>query len=75
MGETENSKYERLGKAIREKREAQSISQRKLATMIGQPNSHTYITRVEKGRVKIGLEQLIRIADALEVEVRDLIDF
>ena len=43
--------------------------------MIGQPNSHTYITRVEKGRVKIGLEQLIRIADALEVEARDLIDF
>ena len=75
MGETENSKYERLGNAIREKREAQSISQRKLASMIGQRNSHTYITRVEKGRVKIGLEQLIRIADALEVEVRDLIDF
>lgn len=43
--------------------------------MIGQPNSHTYITRVEKGQIKIGLEQLIKIADALEVKVRDLIDF
>ncbi len=43
--------------------------------MIGQPNSHTYITRVEQGKIKIGLEQLGRIADALGVEVRDLIDF
>lgn len=75
MGEVKDNPYERLGKAIREKREAQGISQRKLASMIGQPNSHTYITRVEKGQIKIGLEQLIRIADALEVEVRDLIDF
>lgn len=75
MGEMKDNPYERLGKAIREKREAQGISQRKLASMIGQPNSHTYITRVEKGQIKIGLEQLIRIADALEVEVRDLIDF
>ena len=75
MGETKDNKYERLGKAIRKKREAQDISQRKLASMIGQPNSHTYITRVEKGQIKIGLEQLARIAEALDVEVRDLIDF
>lgn len=75
MGETKDNKYERLGKAIREKREAQDISQRKLASMIGQPNSHTYITRVEQGQIKIGLEQLARIAEALGVEVRDLIDF
>ena len=73
MGVTQDNKYERLGKSIREQRLAQGLSQRKLAGMIGQPNSHTYITRVEQG--KIGLEQLGRIADALGVEVRDLIDF
>lgn len=54
---------------------AQGLSQRTLAGMIGQPNSHTYITRVEQGKIKIGREQLGRIADALGVEVRDLIDF
>ena len=75
MGVTQDNKYERLGKSIREQRLAQGLSQRKLAGMIGQPNSHTYIIRVEQGKIKIGLEQLGRIADALGVEVRDLIDF
>ena len=75
MGVTQDNKYERLGKSIREQRLAQGLSQRKLAGMIGQPNSHTYITRVEQGKIKLGLEQLGRIADALGVEVRDLIDF
>ena len=75
MGVTQDNKYERLGKSIREQRLAQGLSQRKLAGMIGQPNSHTYITRDEQGKIKIGLEQLGRIADALGVEVRDLIDF
>ena len=73
MGVTQDNKYERLGKSIREERLAQGLSQRTLAGMIGQP--HTYITRVEQGKIKIGLEQLGRIADALGVEVRDLIDF
>ena len=75
MGVTQDNKYERLGKSIREERLAQGLSQRTLAGMIGQPNSHTYITLVEQGKIKIGLEQLGRIADALGVEVRDLIDF
>ena len=75
MGVTQDNKYERLGKSIREQRLAQGLSQRKLAGMIGQPNSHTYIPRVEQGKIKIGLEQLGRIADALGVEVRGLIDF
>lgn len=75
MGVTQDNKYERLGKSIREERLAQGLSQRTLAGMIGQPNSHIYITRVEQGKIKIGLEQLGRIADALGVEVRDLIDF
>ena len=75
MGVTQDNKYERLGKSIREQRLAQGLSQRKLAGMIGQPNSHPYITRVEQGKINNGLEQLGRIADALGVEVRDLIDF
>ena len=70
-----DKRYALLGAAIRRKREDANLTQRELAGMIGQPNSHTYITRVENGKMKVSLEQLIRIADALEVEVRDLIDF
>lgn len=70
-----DKRYALLGATIRIVREDKNLTQRELASMIGQPNSHTYITRVEKGQIKIGLEQLIKIADALEVEVRDLIDF
>ena len=75
MGVTQDNKYERLGKSIREQRLAQGLSQRKLAGMIGQPSSNSYVYRLENGKVRVSLEQLMRIADALEVGVRDLIDF
>ena len=75
MAEQLDKRYALLGAAIRRAREDANLTQRELAGMIGQPNSHTYITRVEQGKIKIGLEQLGRIADALGVEVRDLIDF
>ena len=54
-----------LGSAIRERREAQSLSQQKLALMIGSSKSH--IWRIESGRVSVGLDDLGRIADALDV--------
>ena len=57
-----------LGSAIRERREAQ-----KLALMIGSSKSH--IWRIESGRVSVGLDDLGRIADALDVQVRDLFSF
>ena len=61
-----------LGSAIRERREAQSLSQQKLALMIG---SKSHIWRIESGRVSVGLDDLGRIADALDVQVRDLFSF
>ncbi|WP_221898933.1 helix-turn-helix domain-containing protein [Gordonibacter massiliensis (ex Traore et al. 2017)] len=75
VDEMQDIRFKRLGKAIREKREEQGLAQQQLAKMIGHSNSHTYITRVEKGQIKIGLEQLMKIADALGVRVDDLIDF
>ncbi|MCG4514432.1 helix-turn-helix domain-containing protein [Eggerthella lenta] len=62
-----------LGSAIRERREAQSLSQQKLALMIGSSKSH--IWRIESGRASVGLDDLGRIADALDVQVRDLFSF
>lgn len=75
MTEAMDKRFEHLGQAIRQKREEQGLSQRKLAQMIGQSRSHTYVTRVEQGQIKVGMEQLMKIADALDVRVGDLIDF
>lgn len=62
-----------LGTAIRQRRESQGLSQYKLALMIGSSKSH--IWRIETGRVGVGLDDLGRIADALDTPVRDLLTF
>ena len=75
MAENMDSRYAQLGEAIRTARTDRGYSQRDLALMIGHSSSYSYIYRVENGRVKISLEQLMKIADALDVRVVDLIDF
>lgn len=62
-----------LGKSIKERRERQGLSQDCLAKMIGSSKSH--IWRIESGRVGVGIDDLVRIADALDTEVRDLLTF
>lgn len=62
-----------LGAAIRTERERQKLTQRRLALMAG--TNQTHLWKIETGEVSIGFSLLIRIADALGVHVRDLIDF
>ena len=62
-----------LGKAIRERRESQGLSQERLALMIGSSKAH--IWRIETGKVGVGIDDLSRIADALDTEVRSLFTF
>ena len=62
-----------LGSGIRKRREEQSLSQEKLALMIGSSKSH--IWRIETGRVGVGIDDLSRIAEALGTRVRDLVSF
>ncbi len=62
-----------MGGAIRARRDEQGISQQQLALMIGSSKSH--IWRIETGRVGVGLDDLGRIADALDTPVRDLLTF
>ncbi len=62
-----------LGRAIGERREAQGLSQNVLALMVGSSKSH--IWRIETGRVGVGIDDLSRIAGALDVAVRDLVSF
>lgn len=68
-----DERRKRLGARIKALREQQGLSQRKLALMIGSNQSH--IWQIENGTVNVGLDILCRLADALEVNVRDLIDF
>lgn len=70
---TSSDRKERLGAAIRANRERQGLSQRKLALMIG--SNQTHIWQIETGQVSVGIDLLCRIADSLEIKVKDLIDF
>ncbi len=62
-----------LGIAVRRRREEQGLSQQRLALMMGSSKSH--IWRIETGRVSVGIDDLIRIADALDARVGDFITF
>ena len=62
-----------LGIAVRRRREEQGLSQQRLALMMGSSKSH--IWRIETGRVSVGIDDLIRIADALDARVGDFISF
>ena len=68
-----DERRKRLGSRIKAQRERQGLSQRKLALMIGSNQAH--IWQIENGSVSVGLDVLCRLADALEMNVRDLIDF
>lgn len=68
-----DERRKQLGARIKALREQQGLSQRKLTLMIG--SNQTYIWQIENGTVNVGLDILCRLADALEVNVRNLIDF
>lgn len=68
-----DQKRRALGCAIKLRRESQGLSQERLAMMVGSSKSH--IWRIETGRVGVGLDDLVRIADALDIEVRQPSEF
>ena len=63
----------KLGSRIRELRGEQGISQRQLALMTG--ISRSYLWKIETGAADVGVDVLIRIAHALDTQVRELIEF
>lgn len=62
-----------LGSRIVAERTKRSITQRQLALMTS--TSRSYLWKIEIGAADVGIDVLIRIARALDVPVRDLIDF
>lgn len=62
-----------LGKNIRRLRERKNISQEQFGTMVGV--HRTYVGMVERGEKNITIFSLRKFAEALNVKVKDLIDF
>ena len=62
-----------IGSRIRAERTRCGTSQRRLALMTG--TSRSYLWKKETGAADVGIDVLIRIARALDVRVRDLIEF
>lgn len=62
-----------MGNAVRARREEQGLSQARLALMVGSSKSH--IWRIETGRVSVGMDDLARIAEALDTPVSSLFTF
>lgn len=67
------TRRERFGASVRGARATKGLSQRALALMIG--TTQSYVWRLESGRINPTLDVQCRIADALGVSVRDLVDF
>ena len=68
-----DSDKRRLGENVRAARQRNGISQRQLALMVG--TSQSYLWRIESGDADVGFGVLCRLARALDVRVRDLVDF
>lgn len=62
-----------LGKAIKEERTRQGLTQMCLASMVG--TSKSQIWRIENGIVATSISHLAQIADALDVRTSALIRF
>jgi transcriptional regulator with XRE-family HTH domain len=67
-----NVNLEKLGETVKRLRQAKGISQEQLANLTGL--HRTYIGGVERGERNIGLLNLVRIAQALEVTTSKLIE-
>lgn len=63
--------YESVGLKIRERRKRLDLSQEDLAGSVGM--SRTSITNVETGRQHPPLHQLLEIAEALKIDLRELV--
>lgn len=67
------SKKELIGSRIRSLREAQGLTQEKLAEVMD--INSKYLSNIERGKENPTLDMLIKFADALKVEMWEMFDF
>lgn len=65
--------YKSLGKRIKQLRKEQNLTQEKLAELTGL--SLDFIGKIEVNINKPGLKSLIKIANALDIHIKNLFDF
>ena len=65
--------YKKLGKQVRSLRKDNNLSQRELGLRSDLEKS--VIQRLERGAVNSTLKTLIKVANALDIEFKDLFDF
>jgi transcriptional regulator with XRE-family HTH domain len=63
--------HKTFGKVVRKRREASGLSQEALADLAG--IHRTYISSIELGKVRLGLEIAQKVADGLKVALSELI--
>ena len=73
MSSIEEQMYINLGKNVRKYRLAKGLSQEKLSEIIDAGDK--FVGHVERFERYVGLKKLNKIAQALDVELRDLFDF
>jgi transcriptional regulator with XRE-family HTH domain len=61
-----------FGRHLRELRLARGLTQQQLAAMID--SNHPFISNMERGLTLPGLAMLVRLADALECNVSELVE-
>jgi transcriptional regulator with XRE-family HTH domain len=71
--EKDNKKLIKLGKKIAEYRKEKGFSQEELGALIH--SARNYIGCIERGEKSPSLNTLIKIAKALNVKVKDFIEF
>lgn len=62
-----------LGTHIRQLRESKNLSQQDLANDCGIPKSQ--VARIERAKINTTVRTLIKIANALEIEPKELLNF
>lgn len=62
-----------LGVHIRQLRESKNLSQQDLANDCGIPKSQ--VARIERAKINTTVRTLIKIANALEIEPKELLNF
>ena len=63
--------YNAIGNRMREKRLAKNLTQEGLAGKVN--SSHTHICNIEGGKTKVSLPLLVKIANALDVTLDELV--
>lgn len=70
---SEGAFFIKLGSRVRQLREIKNLSQQDLANDCNIPKRQ--IGRIERAEINPTLKTLIKIANALELELKDLLDF